>query len=87
MWNRIKKWFGWKEPTPEVPLIYRAAMPRTRVVATFMPTRDFRGETKAGELLGLYKQGRHYYIREGNNMLAELCADWETEGLIKIARG
>lgn len=86
MWNFIKKLLG-KETNLKASPVYRASMPRTRVVAVFVPTRDFRGENKAGELLGIYKQGSRYYIREGNNMLSELCADWESEGLIKIARG
>ncbi len=67
--------------------VYRASMPRTRVIAIFVPTRNFSGKTKDGDLLGMYKHGSRYYIREGNNMLAELCAKWETEGLIKITRG
>lgn len=83
----MKKWFSGKEIKLEELPVYRAAMPRTRVVAVFVPTRNFRGLTKKGELLGIYKQGSRYYIREGNNMLAELCADWESEGLITISRG
>ncbi len=71
----------------ESSFVYRASMPRSRVVAIFIPKRDFRGETKSGDLLGMYKAGSRYYIREGNNMLSELCADWETEGLITIKRG
>ena len=84
--NWITKFLSGEKPTPEASPVYRASMPRTRVVAIFIPTRNFRGENKAGELLGIYKQGSRYYIREGNNMLAELCADWESEGLITIQR-
>lgn len=87
MWNAIKKFFSMEKVNPEASPVHRASMPRSRVLAIFIPTRDFRGETKSGDLLGIYKQGSRYYIREGNNMLSELCAEWETNGLINIKRG
>lgn len=87
MFETIKKMFSKKEIKTKSSLIHRVSMPRTRIVAIFIPKRNFRGETKSGDLLGVYKQGCRYYIREGNTMLSELCADWETEGLITIKRG
>ena len=34
-----------------------------------------------------YIRGKTYYIREGNEMLALLCAAWESEGKIIISGG
>jgi hypothetical protein len=87
MSNFFTRLLGVGNAAPQSTSVHHASMPRGRVVAIFIPARDFRGETKAGDLLGMYKQGRRYYIREGNNMLNELCANWESEGLIKINRG
>lgn len=81
--NAIKKFFN----SDAAKIVHHASMPRTRVLAIFIPTRDFRGEKKNGELLGMYKKGSRYYIRENNSMLEKLCADWETKGLIQIKRG
>lgn len=84
--NWVMKLFNRRETATQDSPIFRASMPRARVVAVFVPRRSFRGENKRGELLGIYKQGSRYYIREGNNMLAELCAEWEAENLITIQR-
>ena len=85
MLQAIKNLFKEREKT--IPIVHKASMPRTRVIAIFIPTQNFRGSTKSGALLALYKKNKHYYIRENNHMLEALCADWESEGLIVIKRG
>lgn len=69
------------------PIVHKASMIRTRVIAIFIPTENFQGLTDNGALLGMYKKNCRYYIRENNAMLEALCAKWETKGLIKIKRG
>ena len=71
------------EPVEEKP-VFKASMPRNRVVGYFVPLEDFEGYTPQKELLGYYKQGRTYYLRAGNTMLADLAKQWKTDGLVAI---
>lgn len=67
--------------------VHHATMPKKRIVAMFQPTLDFMGYDLDGNLLGSYRRGKTYYIREGNSMLADLCQTWEGEGKITISGG
>jgi hypothetical protein len=85
-------WFKKEIPVVvEVPVepvaTHRASMPRTRIVGTFIPLQDFEGRMPNGELLGLYKKGKTYYLRDGNQLLATLCTQWEAEKRIIITSG
>ena len=87
MFDAIKKFFFGTEPLEENSPVYRASMPRAKVLATFTPLQNFEGYTPGGDLLGLYKKGKTYYIREGNNLLAGLCEQWKEENLIVVNGG
>jgi hypothetical protein len=85
MFKLIKKLLG-IAPTvlEEDLLVYKASMPRTKVIGYFIPLHNFEGYTDGGELLGHYKKGRTYYLREGNNLLAQLCEKWVEDKRITV---
>lgn len=67
---------------------HKAAMPTAPVVAQFIPTESFEGfRPDSGELLGHYKKGARYHIRQGNQMLADLAKQWESEGKVIVVGG
>jgi hypothetical protein len=85
MFNLIKKLLGIAPTVLEEDLpIYKASMPRTKVIGYFIPLHNFEGYTDGGELLGHYKKGRTYYLREGNNLLAQLCEKWVEDKRITV---
>ena len=70
-------------------VVHKATKPTGQVIGTFVPNENFEGYRKTkdggrGELLGLYKQGKTYWIRAGNDMLMDLCKDWKKKGLITV---
>jgi hypothetical protein len=64
--------------------VYKASMPKTKVIGYFIPLHNFEGYTDGGELLGHYKEGKTYYLREGNNLLAQLCEKWVKDNRITV---
>lgn len=50
-----------------------------KVIATFTPTKNFASE----ELKSEYVEGMSYNIREGNDKLIDLVAEWHEAGLVK----
>jgi hypothetical protein len=85
MFKLIKKLLGIAPTVLEEDLpIYKASMPRTKVIGYFIPLHNFEGYTDGGELLGHYKKGRTYYLREGNNLLAQLCEKWVEDKRITV---
>ena len=85
MFNFIKKLLGIAPTVLEEDLaVYKASMPRTKVIGYFIPIHNFEGYTDGGKLLGHYKEGRTYYIREGNHMLIALCKKWAEDKRITV---
>jgi hypothetical protein len=85
MFKLIKKLLGIAPTVLEENLpIYKASMPQTKVIGYFVPLHNFEGYTDGGELLGHYKKGRTYYLREGNNLLAQLCEKWVEDKRITV---
>ncbi len=64
----------------EKPATVVATMPGGRILAVFVPTRDFF----SGETQSQYLPGMKYSLREGNAKLTALLPQWEKQGLIHI---
>lgn len=59
--------------------VHVAGFPTAKVIRVFIPLKNFAGYDHNGNLLGMYKKGCRYFLREGNYMLQDLTNKWHAD--------